>query len=119
MPTPEENSGLPIEARLSRLEQTPGELERAISGKTDTELSRRPDAQNWAAKEIVCHLRDVEELFQIRFHTVVALDEPHILVLGASANDRAGWLEDRRLDRPPARSRAMGRGPSVSPQRHP
>lgn len=91
MATAEEYSGLPIEARLNHLDQTPGELERAISGKMDNELSARPDARNWAAKEIVCHLRDVEELFQIRFHTVVALDEPRILVFGASANDLAPW----------------------------
>jgi hypothetical protein len=91
MPTAEEYSELPIEARLSRLERTPGELDLAISGKTDKELSARPDAHNWAAKEIVCHLRDVEELFQIRFHTVVALDEPRILVFGASASDLAPW----------------------------
>jgi len=91
MATPEEYSGGSIEARLSRLLQTPGELERAAAGKRDTDLSRRPGAHNWAAKEIVCHLRDVEELFQIRFHTVVALDEPRILVLGASAKDLAPW----------------------------
>jgi len=91
MATAEEYSGLPIEARLRRLDQTPGELELAISGKTDSELSVRPDAHNWAAKEIVCHLRDVEELFQIRFHTIVALDEPRIFVFGASANDLAPW----------------------------
>lgn len=91
MPTAEEYSGRPTEVRLSRLEQTPGELERAISAKTDSELSARPDARNWAPKEIVCHLRDVEELFQIRFHTVVALDEPHILVFGAVPNDLAPW----------------------------
>jgi hypothetical protein len=82
---------LPAEALLARLQQTPEELGQAIFGKTDADLSRRPDAHNWAAKEIVCHLRDVEELFQIRFHTVVALDEPRILVLGASANDLAAW----------------------------
>ncbi len=91
MATAEEYTGLPIEARLSRLDKTPGELELAISGKTDSELSVRPDAHNWAAKEIVCHLRDVEELFQIRFHTIVALDEPRIFVFGASANDLAPW----------------------------
>jgi DinB family protein len=91
MPSAEEYSGLPIEARLSRLDETPRELEGAISGKTDKELSVRPDAHNWAAKEIVCHLRDVEELFQIRFHTVVALEEPRILVFGASANDLSPW----------------------------
>jgi hypothetical protein len=91
MPAPEEHSASSIESRLSRLQDTPRELERAIAGRTDSELAQRPDAHSWAAKEIVCHLRDVEELFQIRFHTVVALDEPRILVLGASANDLAPW----------------------------
>lgn len=91
MPTPERFNRLSIETRLSRLQQTPGELERTIAGKTDSELSQRPDAHSWAAKEIVCHLRDVEELFQLRFHTVVALDEPRILVLGAGAKDLAPW----------------------------
>ena len=91
MPNPDTYGGRSIEARLRRLERTPGELERAIAGKADSELARRPDRHNWSAKEIVCHLRDVEELFQIRFHTVVALDEPCILVLGASANDLIPW----------------------------
>jgi hypothetical protein len=91
MSAPEEYSGVSIETHLRRLLQTPEELEGAIAGKTDSELSRRPDAHSWAAKEIVCHLRDVEELFQVRFHTVVALDEPRILVFGASANDLAAW----------------------------
>jgi hypothetical protein len=76
---------------LRRLGVLPGELEEAIAGKSDSELSRRPQPDSWGAKEIVCHLRDVEELFQIRFHTVVALDEPRILVLGASATDLAPW----------------------------
>ena len=91
MPTAEQYGELSIKTRLDRLRQTPGELGRAVSGKTDLELSRRPDARSWAAKEIVCHLRDVEELFQIRFHTVVALEEPSILVFGASASDLAAW----------------------------
>jgi GNAT superfamily N-acetyltransferase len=82
---------LGVGRRLDRLRRTPGELERMIADKTDVELSRRPDAKNWAAKEIVCHLRDVEELFQIRFHTMVALDEPSILVLGASPKELAAW----------------------------
>lgn len=72
---------------------------RANTGRTGEGVFRKnghgavpaPDAQNWAAKEIVGHLRDVEELFQIRFHTIAALDEPRILVLGASANDLVAW----------------------------
>ena len=57
----------------------------------DAELGRRPAVDAWSAKEIVCHLRDVEELFQVRFHTVLALDEPRILVLGATPDDLAPW----------------------------
>ena len=91
MPTVEEYGGRSIEERLSRLGRTPGELERAIAGRSEAELGRRPDATNWSATEIVCHLRDVEELFQIRFHTIVALDEPRILVLGATPGDLAPW----------------------------
>src|SRR5262249_31932462 len=91
MSTAEQYGELSIKTRLDRLRHTPNELERAISGKTGTELSRRPNASSWAAKEIVCHFRDVEELFQIRFHTIVALEEPSILVFGASASDLAAW----------------------------
>ncbi len=91
MPTFEEYRVLAVDARLDRLQRTPDDLKRAISGRTDTGLARRPDVHSWSAKEIVCHLRDVEELFQIRFHTVVALDEPHILVLGASPEQLAAW----------------------------
>lgn len=91
MPTAEEYGDFPIETRLSRLAKTAGDLDRAICGRTDTELSARPGADNWAAKEIICHLRDVEELFQIRFHTVLALDEPRILVFGATESDLAPW----------------------------
>lgn len=91
MPTFEEHRGIAVERHLARLQRTPDELEMAIAGKTDAALAQRPDAQNWSAKEIVCHLRDVEELFQLRFHTVVAIDEPRILVLAASPSDLAAW----------------------------
>jgi hypothetical protein len=91
MPTFAEYQVLPVADRLSRLRQTPGELDEAISDRDDAALGRRPDASNWSAKEILCHLRDVEELFQLRFHTIVALDEPRILVLGATPDALAPW----------------------------
>jgi hypothetical protein len=100
MPTPEDYSATSIEARLSRLQHTSGELQEAITGKTDSELSRRPDVDRGAARGIICHLRDVEGLFQIRFHTVVALDEPRILVLGGE-RERSRPMENRWCDRPP------------------
>ncbi len=91
MPTREEYGKQPVERRLERLERTPEELAVLIHGQSDAVLSRRPDGRNWAAKEIVCHLRDIEELFMVRFQTMLAMDEPKFLVLGAMPPDPAEW----------------------------
>src|SRR5437016_1103983 len=42
-------------------------------------LSKRPDEKNWSAKEIVCHLRDTEEAFMVRFQSMMVMDEPTFL----------------------------------------
>jgi hypothetical protein len=91
MPTIEEYAKQPIAARLGRLERTPDELEAAIKGQTEAVLSRRPDAKNWAAKEVVCHLRDTEELFKERFDTIVAMADPKLFGL-----DPDRWAEERQ-----------------------
>jgi hypothetical protein len=70
---------------------TPDELADALRGKGDVELSRRPDATNWAAKEIVCHLRDIEELVILRFHTMLAMEDPKVFVVGAPPPEPARW----------------------------
>ena len=102
----------PREAMVRRLEQTPAELKPRIAGREPAVISRRPEPKSWSATEILCHLRDVEELFQTRFHTILALDEPVIIVLGADAQqlapwrfvgnhplDPAEWAEDRQYAR--------------------
>jgi hypothetical protein len=91
MPTMEEYAAQPIAARLSRLERTPDELEATIKGQTDAVLKRRPDAKNWAAKEVVCHLRDTEELFKERFDMILAMADPKLLGL-----DPDRWAEERQ-----------------------
>jgi DinB superfamily len=96
---------LAVDSSLGRLAQTPRELADTLEGRTDDQLARRPDAQNWSATAIICHLRDVEELFQIRFHTILAVHEPTIFVLGASASELAPWRVGGAIGHPldPAR----------------
>src|SRR5438093_174023 len=76
---------------LERMRRTSSEVAAAISGHDDASLSRRPAPASWAAKEVVCHLRDIEEVFLLRFRTMLAQDEPALLVLGEMPHDRAAW----------------------------
>jgi hypothetical protein len=81
----------PVARCLERMAGTADEVAAAIDGRDDATLSRRPAPGSWSAKEVVCHLRDIEELFLLRFRTMLALDEPTFLVLGEMPPDRAAW----------------------------
>ncbi len=91
MPSIEEYAKQPVAERLKRLERSADELAAAIRGQSEAALARRPDAKNWAAKEVVGHLRDTEESFMGRFELIMAMDEPKLLPVSP---DR--WAEDRQ-----------------------
>lgn len=91
MPTMEDVAKQTREQRVARLTRTADDLGAAIRGQSDEALSRRPDAKNWAAKEVVCHLRDTEELFMERFQMILAMDAPKLSALNP---DR--WAEERQ-----------------------
>jgi len=65
------------------MEMAPGNSMLAIKSLSDTVLSRRPDDKNWAAKEIICHMRDTEEQFMNRFQNIIAADEPKLVAAQA------------------------------------
>jgi hypothetical protein len=92
MPTMEDYARQPREQRMQRLTRTADELATAIKDQSDAVLSRRPDAKNWAAKEVVCHLRDTEEVFGARLEQILAMDVDPKLV--PTNPDR--WAEERQ-----------------------
>ena len=94
MPTMEEYAKQPREQRLKRLERTADELVAAIGDQSDAALSRRPDAKSWAAKEVICHLRDTEEFFMLRFATIIAIDNPPL-----APPDPDRWADERQYVR--------------------
>jgi len=63
----------------------------------DVVLARRPDAKNWAPKEVVCHLRDAEEAFNTRFEQILAMDTDPKLA-GPSADRMAEERQYLRND---------------------
>jgi hypothetical protein len=74
MPTVEDYAKQPREQRMQRLTRTADELAAAIKSQNDVVLSRRPDAKNWSTKEVVCHLRDTEEVFGARVEQILVMD---------------------------------------------
>ncbi len=76
---------------LERMARTAGDLAAAIGGHGEGVLGRRPSADAWAAKEIVCHLRDVEEFYFIRIETILLNEEPRLILL-----DPDRWAEERQ-----------------------
>jgi hypothetical protein len=91
MATMEEYAKQPREQRLQRLERTADELTAAIKGQSAAVLARRPDPKNWAGVEVLCHLRDVDEAFGVRFQMFLAMDD---VKLGGGDPDR--WAVDRQ-----------------------
>ena len=91
MPSLKDYAQLPRDERLARLERMPEAITAAIRGRGDDVLARRPDAKNWAAKEIVCHLRDLEDVFADRIRCILTTTEPTLAGVDA---DR--WAEERQ-----------------------
>src|SRR2546430_17037086 len=70
MPTREEVAQQPLEQRLGRMSRTADDLTAAIRSRTEAVLTRRPDGKNWPANEVICHLRDIEEVYFVRSHAI-------------------------------------------------
>ena len=100
MATREKYLTQPLEERLTRMSRTPDDIAAAIRGRTDDALSRRPAPKSWAATEVICHLRDIEEVFMLRFHMMLGTDEPTFLVLGEYPPDRGRWGVGGRIGMP-------------------
>jgi hypothetical protein len=87
----EEVARQPLGQRLARMERTADDLAAVLRGVSETMLSRRPDEKNWAPKEIVCHLRDVEETYTVRTQTALVTENPPFL-----STDPDRWAQERQ-----------------------
>lgn len=88
----------PIAQQMDRLSRTADDLAALLDGNPAAILTKRPAENAWAATEVVCHLRDTEELFFGRFHTILANDEPKLLAIDPDA-----WARNRQYLRNDAR----------------
>jgi len=109
MPTLEEVAKQPLEQRLGRMSRTAEDLAAAIRGQSEAALVRRPDSKNWAANEVICHLRDIEEVYFVRIHAILLNDGPKIYA--ESPCWCASWRSARLpASHPPPRCACRGSG---------
>lgn len=80
---------------LQRQEATLTRLPALVKGLSEAELAWRPAPNKWSAKEIVCHLADVELMYGARYRWVLAEDQPLLLPFDQDAFARAlGYAQD-------------------------
>jgi DinB superfamily len=84
----------PVSERLARLERTPREIAGLLQGLSESDLSRRSAPGTWSAREVVCHLRDLEELHAERLQDILTMDEPVLVDV-----DTERWVEERQYRR--------------------
>ncbi len=80
-----------LDGPLARMDRAADDLAAALAGVPAAALTRRPDGTSWCALEIVCHLRDTEEVFLDRLQSLLDTDEPR---LHPSDPDR--WAAERQ-----------------------
>jgi hypothetical protein len=78
--------------RLARLASTPGQVAELVAGRSERALARRPAPGAWAPVEVICHLRDAEEMFGERFAAILAMDEPVLPKVGPAGR----WADERQ-----------------------
>jgi hypothetical protein len=88
----EEWAAQPADERMRRLSRTPDQLAARLKVVHESVLDRRPNATSWAPVEVLAHLLDSEELFVLRFQTILAMTEPALYEAGPA--DR--WAQERQ-----------------------
>jgi hypothetical protein len=81
--------------RMARLARTPDQVAAALGRQRPSVLARRPAPEAWSPTEIVCHLRDIEEVFGERVATILANEEPALPEAGPAER----WARERQYAR--------------------
>ena len=87
---------------VQAMASTPTVLARLVRGLGDAELRAGHGPDNWSIKEVLFHLRDVDEVFLGRFERMLAEHEPDL-----EAFDQQAYARDAGT---PARGRAYQDG---------
>jgi len=70
---------------LSKLQETPKAVASIFRQASDDVVRRKPAPEKWSMLEILCHLRDVEQLFVERYGKIANHDRPQLRMINQDA----------------------------------
>jgi hypothetical protein len=70
---------------LSRLQETPKAVAALFRGASEAVVRRKPAPETWSMLEVLCHLRDVEQLFVERYGKIANRDRPQLRMIDQDA----------------------------------
>jgi DinB superfamily len=70
---------------LSKLQETPKAVAAIFRGASEAVVRRKPAPETWSMLEVLCHLRDVEQLFVERYGKVANHDRPQLRMIDQDA----------------------------------
>ena len=66
------------EELVTALADTPGRFREVLQRRPAEELERRPDGGGWSAIEVVRHVRDIVQVYGMRFKWMILQDDPYL-----------------------------------------
>lgn len=82
---------------LARLRDQARDVYRLASGLNETLLAQRLEAGQWSLKELVCHLRRVQQVFLSRIEAMLEEDNPEIAVYEPDGDEEFERLRSRPM----------------------
>lgn len=76
--------------KLERMTTAPATLRTLVADHAEATLHQRPDPDAWSAVEVVCHLRDIDDMSMLRFRQMLQMEDP-MLPAAAMPTDAAAW----------------------------
>ena len=66
---------------FERLSSMPARLAELLRGQSDDALDRQPGPGKWSAREIACHLRDIDRVYAERFTKMAFTEQPQFWMI--------------------------------------
>ena len=79
---------------IDQLENAADTYALALEGVSSDALTQRPDEKNWAPVEIICHIRDVEEIYLARYKAILEVED-----IKFKTADADRWADERQYNR--------------------